>query len=334
MKHLIKENNLIYFTDNVAEVIKKIPTGVYSLKKDEWRGFYLVTQPNFELPKKLYGELTKYADRYIYKFEESVNGLGIHLSGYKGTGKTLLTKYISTRLKMPTILISEVYQGTDFNNLMTTIAQEALFIFDEFDKVYNTEEKQNELLTILDGAFSTKKMFILTSNTNTLSPYLTNRPGRIHYHKVFSGLESATVEEVVSELLNDKDKATELIEITKALGHISMDSLISIIEEMNMFKCDVREAIRFMNINVENCVYSVVIFIKGKRYTTSIFGHPLASPEFNLYYKEDKEWMSASYTVKLKQMQISYGEDGQIEMEHTDGTKLIFNKQVKEKFEI
>ena len=62
-------------------------------------------------------------------------------------------------------------------------------IIDEFEKIFSGE-KQQHILTLLDGVFSTHKLFLLTCNDKwKIDSHMRNRPGRIYYMIEFEGLE-------------------------------------------------------------------------------------------------------------------------------------------------
>jgi hypothetical protein len=64
---------------------------------------------------------------------------------------------------VPTIVINAPWCGDKFNTLIQSIQQPCIVMFDEFEKVYSSEE-QEAMLTLLDGIYSSKKLFLLTSN--------------------------------------------------------------------------------------------------------------------------------------------------------------------------
>ena len=77
-----------------------------------------------------------------------------------------------------------------------------MVLFDEFEKVYDSDE-QEEMLTLLDGVFPSKKLFVLTCNDKwRVNQHMRNRPGRIFYMLDFTGLD----EDFVVEYCHDNLK--------------------------------------------------------------------------------------------------------------------------------
>lgn len=327
---LIQEGNIFYFKNTTLKEIKSLPKGIYTLKDD----FTLKQEENkFEFPKKIYNNLEQISERYLNTFNLSNKSVGILLSGLQGSGKTLLSKLISKDI--PTILISKYIPN--LLNFLNNISQEVVILFDEFEKNYDTEEKQNDLLPILDGVFSTKKLFVFTANSDKLNKFLLNRPGRILYHKHFEGLELNVIEEIVNDLLVNKNNSEELIEICQIIGEISVDALISLTNEMNRYDETARESLKHLNIKPQKHRYEVVLLINNKKYIGNYEGHPLVNEESLIYYKKDSEswWSSESYKFNPRHFDITFGENGKMTFTHKEiDSKLIFNKIVEKKFEI
>lgn len=111
------------------------PTGMYYLKQ---------IQPFDDIvsgKKKLYGQVVQHGQRILDTFIKARNGqaTGVLLAGQKGSGKTLLAKYVSVqaaKLGISTIVINEAWSGERFNAFIQSIQQPAIVLFDEFEKVY------------------------------------------------------------------------------------------------------------------------------------------------------------------------------------------------------
>lgn len=333
MPTLIQEGDIFSFKNTSSKEIKSLPKGIYSLQENM---SLKLEKSDFVFPSKIYNNLDKIAERYLNTFNKNENkSLGVLLSGFSGNGKTLLSKILSYKSNIPTILVSKY--TPNLLNFVNDINQEVIILFDEFEKNYDTEEKQNDLLPILDGVFSSKKLFVLTSNTDELNKFLLNRPGRILYHKHFEGVELDVIEEIVNDQLVNKDYKDELIEICQVIGSISVDSLIALINEMNNYSETARESLKHLNIKPQNHVYEVILLINNKKYIGSLTGHPLVSDESLIYYKKDVEswWSNESYKFSPRHFEVSFGENGKMTFNHKElEDKLIFNKINKKKFEL
>ena len=160
---------------------------------------------NFTLPDKIYGNVNTNCQRILDTFNDRPRATGVHLNGVKGSGKTLLVKQLSlTGLKngIPTIVINAPYSGENFNDFVQSIQTPCIMIFDEFEKVYD-REKQEDILTLFDGVYPTKKLFVLTTNdSNRVSNFLKNRPGRMYYRFDYTALDPVMVKELLDDQLN------------------------------------------------------------------------------------------------------------------------------------
>jgi hypothetical protein len=176
------------------------------------------------------------------------------LTGEKGSGKSLLAKTISmegNERGIPTIIINAPWHGDAFNSLIQSIEQPAVILFDEFEKVYDSEQ-QEKILTLLDGVFPTQKLFVFTCNDKwRVDQHMRNRPGRIFYMLDFSGLEPAFIEEYCNDNLNAKEYIPVIVKLSTLFAQFNFDMLKSLIEEMNRYDEAPTEALRMLNVRPE-----------------------------------------------------------------------------------
>jgi SpoVK/Ycf46/Vps4 family AAA+-type ATPase len=93
-------------------------------------------------------------------------------------------------MDVPTIVINQPLVGKKFNSFLQTISQPSIILFDEFEKVYEQSAEQEAILTLLDGVYPSKKLFLLTCNdTAKINSNMKNRPGRLFYFLKFKGLD-------------------------------------------------------------------------------------------------------------------------------------------------
>lgn len=249
----VHTENKIYVSGFSGETVSKLPIGTWLMKFDELSGFYLERQEDFKLPKKLYGKVKSLSDRFLTHYKNKEKNLGVWLDGLKGTGKSLLAKQICIDSNMPIVLITTGFTGADFEAFLAKLG-ECVVMIDEFEKVYSNSSRdgkssQDALLTILDGVFESKKLFILTSNnSHKVSDAFLNRPSRIHYKLTYSGLSNDVIEEVIDDLLINKVYKESLMDLTSELGDVNMDMLVSILTEINLFNEPPSEVISLLNI--------------------------------------------------------------------------------------
>ena len=332
---ILKTDNQLRFGIDF-ELIDNIPVGNWLLMFDDLRKeYYLEKLADFIIPSKIYGNDEELVDRYLETFKNSEGNMGVWFSGLKGNGKSVIAKMISKKSNLPTVMITQPFVGEDFQGFLANISQEIVVMLDEFEKVYK-DEKQEEFLHILDGIFQNKKLFIFTTNSTDINPYLKSRPSRIRYHKEYNGLDDKVVEEIIEDLLKNKDHKRDLMEIVWVLGSISMDILLTLIDEMNKYNESPREAIDKLNIQIEHEEYSVLMFINGKRRESTVRYNPLNTRYIWLSYQEDidKENSRIRYYEKSCEELTFEVIEGNIEAKDREGNKLIFTpiKSKKIKF--
>lgn len=221
-------------SQSALDLRASLPVGFYTVGWDDFRGeYYLKEILPFDLSsKKIYGETESNANRIINTFlARKGKSTGVLLAGQKGSGKTLLAKYVSVQaaatLGISTIVINEPWSGEKFNAFIQSIQQPCIVLFDEFEKIYRQSEalasaeaingaqermyggryhgdnmeggrmgnpNQDAILTLLDGVCPSQMLFILTVNDKSkVTNNMMNRPGRIFYVLDFAGVDTAFI---------------------------------------------------------------------------------------------------------------------------------------------
>lgn len=261
--------------DAALNLHAELPVGTYTAVQDPLSGEYLLKMAvDVTVPSKLYGDTTRLTDRILRTFLDRTNSTGVLLAGEKGSGKSLLAKNISVQAReagIPTIIINSEFVGDGFNQFIQSIEQEVIILFDEFEKTYR-REKQEALLTLFDGVFPTKKMFVLTVNdTYRIDTNITNRPGRMYYNIEFTGLTDEFVREYADELLNDKSKIDGLVAVSSIFTNFNFDMLKAMVEEMNRYDETALESARILNVKMRDAgiaEYSFRVFKDDTEYFT------------------------------------------------------------------
>lgn len=266
MTYFLKNGNTYKVaTDEALDLHKKLPAGNYTIKKDQYGNLFLEHISDFVSPKKIYGDCLKNTNRIINTFHNRPNTTGVMLTGEKGSGKTLLGKNVCIELAkqdIPTIVINSPLCGDAFNTFIQSIDQPCAILFDEFEKVYDRDE-QEQILTLLDGVFPTKKLFLITCNDKYRVDYfMRNRPGRIYYMLDFKGLDSQFIQEYCDDNLEAKEHIEKIITLAGLFGEFNFDMLKALVEEMNRYGETPQEALRMLNIKPE--------FDNGTRYNVKL----------------------------------------------------------------
>lgn len=255
MTYYVRNGNTFSQSSSRAlDIHEALPAGTYTIKLNPITGYYFEIIDDFDLPSKRYGNLNKNVDRILSTFADRSGSTGILLAGEKGSGKTLLGKTLSVELlkaKVPTIVINTNHCGEAFNTFIQQMEQPAVIFFDEFEKIYSQEE-QERILTLLDGVYPTKKLFIITANDKyRIDEHMRNRPGRIFYAMDFNGLEKEFIVEYAEENLKDKAQVPSVVNVSTLFPKFNFDMLKAIVEEMNRYNETAQEAIALLNTKPE-----------------------------------------------------------------------------------
>lgn len=351
MAHFIKNGNTVKISpDGAIDIVETLPTGTYVVKYNQYTGYYLEIIDNFKVAGKIYGNSIKHRDKVVNTYLDRNKNTGVMLVGEKGSGKTMLSKSISeygVQINIPTVIVNESFTGDEFATFLGAIEQRCIIIFDEFEKTY-TREKQEEILTILDGVFPSNKLFIFTCNNKYLvDEHMKNRPGRIYYMVEFKGVSREFILEYCDDNLKNMDNAEGVCALASLFDQFNFDTLKALVEEMNRYNETAQEAIELLNAKPEyenRQKYMIELFIpnspnsveKVESNDDDWYGNPVVCTKWNIGYSvpvfvdgdEDYEYRQAHFTqADLKHYQASKGE---FTFTNNKGEKLILKKEEKE----
>jgi hypothetical protein len=277
-------------TKEAMDLHDALPVGNYTVKFDQMaKCFYLEGIESFEIRGKVYGDTHKQARRILNTFTDRTSSTGVMLTGEKGSGKTLLAKMLAVNAAeagVPTIVINEPWCGEGFNAFIQMIEQPTVILFDEFEKVYDKDD-QEKMLTLLDGVYPSKKLFVLTCNDKwRIDSHMRNRPGRIFYSLDFKGLEQHFIIEYCEDNLHNKNQTDSVCRVAAMFDQFNFDMLKALIEEMNRYNESASESMRMLNAKPEfggDSKYKVGLQVNGLDISSSIIesdvwtGNPLTN---------------------------------------------------------
>ena len=355
MSYFLKSGNTFRVSAKEAmDIREQLPAGNYVVKEMPMDGpLYLEMIDGFEIKGKKYGDLNKNTDRILNTFMSRPSSTGVMLAGEKGSGKSLLAKNLSieaaARMGIPTIVINAPWVGDKFNSFIQSIEQPVVILFDEFEKVYDADD-QEKALTLLDGVFPSKKLFVLTCNDKwRVDQHMRNRPGRIFYMLDYKGLDSAFITEYCNdnlkpELLKHTEK---LCQIASLFAQFNFDMLKATVEEMNRYDEEPQDALRMLNVKPEfdgGNKFEVKVIRNGEELkddeleSSQWSGNPLQS-NVRIHFKDyedekdedgDYPWDWTSVMFSAADLTKIDSTAGKFVFVAKDGTTLVLNK-VKEK---
>lgn len=343
MSFFIKNGNSFRVTsNNNLDISDNLPPGNYTVKYDNMSKEYSLEQiDSFSLPKKLYGDIQKNTNRILRTFLERPNTTGVMLSGEKGSGKTLLAKTISIKaaeINIPTIIINHAWCGDGFNSFIQTIQQPAIIFFDEFEKVYSEKEQQEAILTLFDGVYPTKKLFVCTCNDKyKVDVNMRNRPGRIYYMIDFTGLDVNFIREYCEENLNNKDNIGSVCNISSIFHQFNFDMLKAMVEEMNRYNETAAEVIRLINTKPEfsSAIRYKIEFIPNEKiqfdtegYTRYFTGNPIVTSVDVSYRTTDGDYIDLYFQPSNI---VSIDTSGKVTYVNDNNDKIILTKNEERK---
>lgn len=238
-----------YSKTSSVDFTNKLENKVYILKNNITKGFYLEEVDSFSIRKPIFDFDDAFMARVIERYHTSNINLGVLLIGKRGTGKTLLCKRIITKLNLPTIIIEEHFEG-EYTSFIQSIEQEIVLLYDEFEKTH--EDYDEALLSLLDGALTTKykRLFLFTANNVfRIDENYLERPGRVRYIKVYNNLTKEQLDVIVSQELHSKHNKKEVIKELLLLNTISLDTVLTVIEELNETNMSIKEVLSILNVD-------------------------------------------------------------------------------------
>ena len=223
--------------------LDKLPKGVYNFTvKEKQNGLLLGFSPveDFKIPENIVGQ-DKHLTRVINTYNRLGKQMGVLLSGIGGAGKTVLAKRIAMECvnkgNMSVVVVNSETVG-HLPMMMSMLKDDVVILLDEFEKMFDKVEKQNYLLTLLDGFMAHKHLFLFTCNDiNKINPYMLHRPSRIRYHFKFDRVPKEIAHEIIERdyIPVDNNNVAVLKLLTDMINGLSYDMLFECIKECNLY---------------------------------------------------------------------------------------------------
>ena len=311
MSYFIRNSNTFRIaSEESLDIQTQLPVGNYTVKFNDMGGFFFLEMvDSFKPVPKLYGDTQKNSNRILRTYLDRDVSTGVMLTGEKGSGKSLLAKTLSidaAAMDIPTIVINNAWTGDAFNKFLQDIEQPCVILFDEFEKVYDSED-QEKALTLLDGVFPSRKLFVITCNDKwRVNEHMRNRPGRIYYMLDFAGLDPVFIEEYCNDNLKGAQYISKVIEIASLFEQFNFDMLKALVEEMNRYDESPQDALKMLNAKPEfnnGGKFEVQLVVNGEpvndqQVRKEWHGNPLSGTiGFDFYSKTDYGFGKAEESV-------------------------------------
>jgi len=266
------------FDGDSTQIHKLLPGAVYMLVTRPFIGYVLHRVDDFLFDGKVYGNIPTMSDKIINTFKDRPASTGVMLTGPKGTGKSMLAKLLGEKcvnLGIPVIIINNDFtEDANYFPFLQSISQETMILFDEFEKTHN-KDAQERILTLLDGTFPSKKLFVLTTNyIYRVDENMNNRPGRIYYSLAFESLEPKFITEYCEDHGIDEDRTHKMVLLTKLFDTFTFDMLKAVVEEMKRYDQTPAQAIEMLNVKPETSgrsEFEVSIMVDGVELNEELF---------------------------------------------------------------
>lgn len=265
---------MVYGED--VKTYKQIPIGTYDINFNKMTGFFLVKRDDLTINERIYGIVSQKVQKVINTFKVLDRNMGVILSGPKGVGKSMFARELSilgNKEGLPLIICSTPFP--DVESFISSINQECIILFDEFEKAFSKTEDydpQEDLLPLFDGLDGGKKLFVITcNNPDDLNSYLLNRPGRFHYHFCLTAPNEEEIREYLQDNLHiNKEENIDKIVSLGGVSNFTYDVLRALCFELNQ-GYDLKESLEDLNIE-RNRSLRVIIEVK---FENGIVGHSL-----------------------------------------------------------
>ena len=304
-----------------TKIIDNLPAKVYEVNFSQFAGMWLSERKELSVGNfHIYGK-TPYRIEKIFKtFNNRDKNLGILLSGEKGMGKSVFMRSISVesiKRGLPVIVVDSPLPGiADF---ISKIDQECVVLFDEFEKKFlcdgsrdgDEQGAQTQFLSLFDGTDNGKKLFaVAINNTDKLSEFFINRPGRFYYHFKFSHMTDDEVREFAKDnLKTEYHDSIEKLSMLSRLHDVTYDILTAIVNELNN-GYSLKESISDLNIEIgnERRSYDAVAVVDGVRFSNTLF-IDFNDDDESFYLKADAKGKTINISCNLTKATYNKDDD-------------------------
>ena len=232
-------------------LLPSLPPAIYEVNYDPNKGGYYLTRKydSYPIPAEVYNFnntniKSDLAELFYNRFAAADDNLGVLLIGEKGTGKSLLMKRtanLAITNGLPVITVENSYNSESLAKFLSSIKDDAVVLFDEFEKKYDSDEasdsrpSQAGLLSFFDGTSVYRKLIIVTANNRYgINEFFLNRPSRIRYVIDYKGLTYEFVKEYLEQHLIHSEAVQPVLDELDLVPATNFDLLHNVVEEVNL----------------------------------------------------------------------------------------------------
>lgn len=291
--NIVNSGNRFMVYGNDVKTYKALPADTYQLNFSQMSGFYLSSHNDLSVNEKIYGPYAKKVNKVMKTFKAFDRNMGVILSGPKGVGKSMFARLLAEEGKkqnLPLIIVSDAIAGLE--NFISSIQQECIVLFDEFEKTFKGDKDgynpQESLLSLFDGIDNGKKLYVVTCNeTSDLNTYLLNRPGRFHYHFILGTPTGEEVREYMEDnLVGDAREYIDKIVALSGISAFTYDVLRAIAFDLNQ-GYELTETLLDLNIERERYVTLDMRVV----FTNGLIATPNTTVELDMFNNRNNyEW--------------------------------------------
>ena len=332
---------------------------VYTLRYTNVTGYYLeITKAKLETPAKIYGNVNDRVQQCLRTYADRNASTGILMTGDKGTGKSLLMSLLANaaidELELPVIMVTEAAAGTQFLSFIESLG-ECCIIFDEFGKMYESSNHRHEpdtvpqssLLSLMDGVDKTKRLMIITENSEMdINEFILNRPGRVYYHFRYRKLEEVSIRGYCEDHGVSERIIVDIIDLSRRSRIFSFDMLQSIVEEHLRFAGEIEDIVEDLNVDVredsgpkleilkvveketgqERQLYDTNVVLKPKRYdsaTIKLIPNGITKDEWDAAITKDADAANNYDYFYISESDLAFESKGQQVYETSKYTVVV-----------
>lgn len=305
----------------LGELKDKLPVGNYDILISATGEIYLKNRSDLKMPEK---ELidTSIAKVWLKSFKSNNTNLGVLMTGLKGSGKTVLAKKLCIMSDLPVLHLNSPIPCDVLSKFLSDpMFHNCIIFIDEFEKVINQRDEHIvSWLKLMDGGYNTKLLFLLTSNGNNISEFLMNRLSRIKYRKHFGILPEETINRCIFEFLEDKSFEEDLKRTISKVSLLSIDILVNIIDEINLFKQPASILVKNLNL------ISDTVYVKIEEFYENEWKY-CDSKHFDFSDLKDEDFNRSWLSEEKKKCHRKIVDAREKENNNNIGAKDVFNEK-------